>query len=117
MRTRGFAIIFLVVAGLFTPPQYTFEHAERAIAAEVAKSDRALDRAVQDMPAISLMHKKALLACVDHHLACTRQDLVAAEEANLAVDPRVAVLAEQELAEYRATERKLKELRELIARA
>ena len=117
MRSRGFAIIFLVVAGLFSPAHYTFEHAERAIAAEVAKSDRALDRAVQDMPAISLMHKQALLACVDHHLTCTRQDLVAAVEASMGVDPRVAVLAEQEIAEYRATERKLKELRELIERA
>src|SRR4051812_42970728 len=76
MRSRGFAILFLVVAGLFTPPPYTFEHAEQTIAAQAAKSDRALDRAMQDMPAISLAHKKALLACVDHHLTCTRQDLV-----------------------------------------
>lgn len=116
-RTRGFAVIFLVLAGLFGPTLYTFEHAERAVAAQVKKSDRALDAAVQELPAMSVTHKRALLACIDHHLVCNRRDLVAAVEANQGLDPNVAVLADQEVAEYRATERRLREVRERIERA
>ena len=78
MKTRGFAVLFLVVAGLFGPTPYTFDRVERDIAAQVEKSDRALDRAMHELPTISIAHKRALIACIDHHLACTRQDLVAA---------------------------------------
>ena len=117
MKLRGLAVFVLVVAGLLGPAPYTFDRAEREIAAQVHESERALDAAVQQLPDISVAHKRALLACIDHHLACNRQDLVAAEEANEHVDARLADLAHQEIAEYRATERRLLDLRRLIEMA
>lgn len=115
-------IAFLLVTGLFLPRSraldHTFAVAQQHVELVHARSTSALDHAVAQLPPISLERKAALLACIDYHLACAHQDLVAAIEARQAApDTRLATLEAAEEAEYRTTATRLRSLRERIASA
>ncbi len=137
-RLHALGLAFVVVAGLLSsahaaqafglPPAmppvavlvHTVDHAvqkaEAKVDAQYTQSTAALATAVREMPVLSLQHKEQLLRCIDQHLTCTRQDLVAAMAAREnSIDDRLAPLYEVEIREYRETRDLLVGLRVLVA--
>jgi hypothetical protein len=133
LPSRALALLFVALAGLFGPRVHaeppppsvatlvhafdrTHDRVQMLVDAQQERSTRAIATALPQLPTISLAHKQAVIACIDHHLACTRLDLVAAIEArDQAIDDRLATLADVEIGEYRATHARLLALRRLIA--
>jgi hypothetical protein len=112
-------IAFLLVAGLLVPRARSVDrvlaHAQHTVELVDARSTRALDHAVEQLPPLSLERKAVLLACIDRHLACAHQDLVAAIEARDASTDELAALNDLEIDEYLVTAARLGALRERIA--
>lgn len=112
-------IAFLLVAGLLLPRARSVDrviaHAQHTVELVDVRSTRALDHAVGQLPPLSLERKAALLACIDHHLSCAHQDLVAAIEARAESPDELAALSDREIDEYLTTAARLGALREKIA--